>query len=144
MQDVGFWNPSVQDRTPHRNGVCILIFRIFAAQSPRPPMPLSTLRLHLTMPLSRLEVRMDSLLPFLTLREQGGIRKHSRLPGRNGHVVRLSGPEVRALSHDNMNIRDWVQPGADRSTDRYQRRVLHAPSDPSLPLTPGISDKAIP
>jgi len=30
---------------PHRNGVGILIFRLFEAQSPGPPMPLSTLRL---------------------------------------------------------------------------------------------------
>jgi len=51
---------------PTRNEVGILIYGLFAAQSPRPPMPLVyASRKHLAMSPARLEVRMDSLLPFL-------------------------------------------------------------------------------
>jgi hypothetical protein len=51
---------------PTRHGVGILIYRFFEAQI-TPPTNASGLRFkrHLTMPPARLEVRMESLIPFL-------------------------------------------------------------------------------
>jgi hypothetical protein len=44
------------------DGIGVSVEILFEAQSPGPPMPLSTLRHHLAAAIARLRVRMDSLL----------------------------------------------------------------------------------